>query len=426
MKLLLDNPKRETSPGRRKDLYDFYAGYSAAFVKSVLDRVFGKQFGTVLDPWNGAGTTTEISAGLGHDAIGFDLNPAMVVIAKAKVLRITPARVVEIAHEIVRARQEEPEVSAEDPLLTWFVPRSVACIRAIENSMIRQLCPKKASVQFSTAQGLSSIEPTLAFFYTALFKTARSFLQNFRSTNPTWLKQPDSPYKRVRPDRNKIEQHYMQAVEEMCFLLGTHDEDTKSKSPTIAVASSLALPLKNDSIASVITSPPYCTRIDYAMAMRLELAVLRMDATTFDELRRRLIGSPVILGPELGPIKEEWGPTAGNLLSAIKAHPSKASCSYYLKTYLQYFDMIYKSLAELDRVLMPGASIALVVQDSHYKELHVDLARIFIEMGNSFGWSLEQQSNFGCRRIIAEINSKARRYRGTMSAVESTLLFQVS
>src|SRR5690625_7356069 len=38
----------------------------------------------ILDPWNGSGTTTEISSGLGYDSVGFDLNPVMLIVARAR------------------------------------------------------------------------------------------------------------------------------------------------------------------------------------------------------------------------------------------------------------------------------------------------------------------------------------------------------
>ncbi|WP_410712175.1 DNA methyltransferase [Bradyrhizobium sp. BEA-2-5] len=38
----------------------------------------------VLDPWNGSGTTTSVANGAGLTAVGIDINPAMAVVAKAR------------------------------------------------------------------------------------------------------------------------------------------------------------------------------------------------------------------------------------------------------------------------------------------------------------------------------------------------------
>jgi DNA modification methylase len=48
----------------------------------------------------------------------------------------------------------------------------------------------------------------------------------------------------------------------------------KSKFIKIDCASSQSIPLPNSFIDLVVTSPPYCTRIDYAVATSPELALL--------------------------------------------------------------------------------------------------------------------------------------------------------
>ncbi len=40
----------------------------------------------VLDPWNGGGTTTQAVYDCGRAAVGFDINPVMAVLAKARLL----------------------------------------------------------------------------------------------------------------------------------------------------------------------------------------------------------------------------------------------------------------------------------------------------------------------------------------------------
>nr|WP_041284714.1 DNA methyltransferase [Desulfoscipio gibsoniae] len=56
------------------------------FVKDVLDRITIQKGATVLDPWNGSGTTTLVAAERGYKAIGFDINLVMFIVAKAKAL----------------------------------------------------------------------------------------------------------------------------------------------------------------------------------------------------------------------------------------------------------------------------------------------------------------------------------------------------
>lgn len=76
-----------------------------------------------------------------------------------------------------------------------------------------------------------------------------------------------------------------------------------------------------------------------------------------------MIGSPVI-NENIPTLNSNWGKTCLETLSKINNHNSKASKTYYYKTYLQYFDSIYKSIVEINRVLKRNGYGVFVVQDS--------------------------------------------------------------
>ena len=59
------------------------AGFSSAFVKDVLERYLDGQ-GTVLDPFCGVGTTLVEAVLLGHQAIGFEINPYAILASQLK------------------------------------------------------------------------------------------------------------------------------------------------------------------------------------------------------------------------------------------------------------------------------------------------------------------------------------------------------
>ena len=88
----------------------------------------------------------------------------------------------------------------------------------------------------------------------------------------------------------------------------------------------------------VLTSPPYCTRIDYSAATRIELAVIYPLADVkMEDLGRQMIGSTRVPDHEIA-VDQAWGKTCGRFISYLKAHPLKASAGYYYKTHLDYFD----------------------------------------------------------------------------------------
>jgi hypothetical protein len=197
-----------------------------------------------------------------------------------------------------------------------------------------------------------------------------------------------------------------------------------SRRCVINQASSLKLPLSSHSVDVVLSSPPYCTRIDYVRATLPELAVIRFpNGASIRRLREEMIGTPTINkdSPEDDPA---WGPTCNAFLLDVASHSSKASSTYYLKYYRQYFASAFASLREIDRVLKESGQCVLVVQDSYYKDLLNDLPTIFCEMANGVGWTLKHKIDFQVKRTLAGINPEVKQYRNAFQAVESALIFR--
>ena len=175
--------------------------------------------------------------------------------------------------------------------------------------------------------------------------------------------------------------------------------------------------------AFVLGSPPYCTRIDYAMTTCAELSLLGFGRDSgFRDLRRELVGSATV--PKVIPrTSEKWGSTCLGFLETLRQHTSKASATYYYKNHLQYFRSLSASIQEISRVLKPEGRCVLVVQDSYYKDLHNDLPVMLAEMATSRGLALEERCDFPLSRTMAGINPGSKGYRVSFSATESVLVF---
>src|SRR5205823_5961297 len=135
-----------------------------------------------------------------------------------------------------------------------------------------------------------------------------------------------------------------------------------------------------------------------------------------------MVGTPTIAS-DTPTSNDEWGPTTTALLTTISAHRSSASSTYYRKYYLQYFASLCESLKELRRVVRSGGKVVMVVQDSFYKEVHVDLPRIVQEMGEPLGFALTAREDFGIAKTKAAIHPGSRSWRSTFTATESVLVF---
>jgi hypothetical protein len=194
----------------------------------------------------------------------------------------------------------------------------------------------------------------------------------------------------------------------------------------LKVASSEKLPLETASVKLVLASPPYCTRIDYAVATSAELSLLGVGLDLeFKQLRHDMIGSATV--PRTAPMAaDSWGETCLTFLGRLERHGSKASATYYHKNHLQYFQSISDSISEISRVLKPDGKCVLVVQDSYYKDLHNDLPTTIAEMGFFRNLVLCEKCDFPLSRTMAGINPAASSYRTSFNAIESVLIFRKS
>ena len=328
-KLDCPNPKRISYSKRGKSRwYGFYAGYSSEFVRYAIKTLNIPTDATIMDPWNGSGTTTQVANELGYSAIGFDANPIMIIVAKAK--SINP----ECKNTILEKYNEIIEVASDphfghrmhlDPLETWFMPSSASVYRHIEQALEQvfvQNSPFDIEEPLLRVSNLvREISSEGAFYYTGLFTPLSKSLKPFWATNPTWIKTPTLDQ---RISRN-AEQIYSAFKE--CILNMTKDLEEKPsiqvpKYPKLKleVGSSQQMPISSTSIDAVISSPPYCTRIDYVIATKPELALL---GYPMDEklrlLRNSMIGTPTIFKKKLDN-NNEWGITCNGFLRNVANH----------------------------------------------------------------------------------------------------------
>lgn len=421
------NPKRNASMCSRSSWLPYYAGFSADFVRSMLENLPFPEGATLLDPWNGAGTTTQVGFDLGWNVIGFDINPVMAIIARARLVRTqqistvrTKARAV-----IAIAKAARKEASLPDALGQWYQLPCISAVRSVTRA-IEDVCDVSESPVTSRAE---SVDETACFLFVCLFSAVRDLSSKAKCSNPTWTL-------RIRDGRSKIwfEKATLidQFTQKVSSFLDTYQAERNRyiyRGPTkteILTGDSRSLPLENSSVDAVVTSPPYCTRIDYSVTTSIESAIAFGAGITNDSrVRDDFMGTSTIRSEDYFPDEDVFDGYVLETLNAIRTHQSYASASYYAKTYRQYFFDLEHSLAEITRTLRSPGRAVLVVQDSYYKDLHIDLARVCVEAFTRCGLSVVHQADFPVLSDIAAINSKSRRYRSSASRhTESVLIFE--
>ena len=352
----------------------------------------------------------------GYRTWGGDANPAMVIVARAKQVSAAQLAASKDAFEAILASRtcSTSAISPEDPLLGLLPLGAATEIRSIERCL-RNLCADWNSFPEIPEE----MRPDLALMYLTLFRAARSLAKGSKTKNPTWHRSSGADLNELSSNSARVE-----VISNWKQLLADVDRsETNSRMGMLSVSRSQAVPLKDAVADLVLTSPPYCTRIDYVISTAPELAILGVSERAFDSLRRSLMGTTTV-EKSMGEIDERWGSTCCRFLEAVRKHPSKASSTYYLKSHVQYFRELFSSIEECGRILGSQCTAVFVVQDSEYKGIRNDLASIAVEMFESVGLESVGRSDFEKRISMRSLNAASRMYASGSPPVESVLTFK--
>jgi hypothetical protein len=419
------SPKRNgLPPPGWEGFFPYYAGYPEGFARGILESIALPPNALVFDPWNGSGTTTYAASQLGLASHGFDLNPVMVTVARARLLPASEADSIHpLANEVCKYDPSESRAApAEEPLCTWFDNVTAAHLRTLERKIRQQLVG--AMTQTETGLRLEHLSGLAATFYVGLFAVCRELTARFRTTNPTWLREPKGTEKKIHAPRKVIVQNLRESLHGMATELAVRKKPAVELGRCeVALADTTQTALPRETVDLVLTSPPYCTRIDYTAATRIELAVMApLTQSVPKELSRQMIGTTRVPQHEI-KIDEGWGARCKKFLRAVKNHPSKASEIYYYRTHLDYFEKLAKSLRHTSAALKKNGAAVLVVQDSYYKEVRNPLPSIVEDIAGACGLTLRRREDFRLGHSMTGINPHTRTYRTSQEVLESVLCF---
>lgn len=153
-----------------------------------------------------------------------------------------------------------------------------------------------------------------------------------------------------------------------------------------------------------------------------ELAVLGLTDGEIDQLREVTTGTPVVRGVRASDAALASSVARATVV-AVREHPSHGSGNYYGPWIENYFRDLDASLGCVDVAVRANGTIALVVQDSHYKSIHIDLQTIIIETLAARGRTLRNRRDFTVSHSMARMNPAARRHLPARHNTESLLVF---
>jgi hypothetical protein len=257
--LRIQSPKRNKSSQTGWDgFFPYYAGFPESFANDIITSANLPDGSVIFDPWNGSGTTTFAATTRAIHSIGLDLNPVMVVVAKARLLPVSEADSIEpLGQKIVElAHADNETMDKSDPLHIWFGKGNARTIRSIERSIRSHLV---GSLTRSNGElHLDNLSSLAATNLVALFSLCRRLAHKFRSTNPTWLRYPRTDEMKPRYNNEAIYEDFLKNLRAMAHALHTRDKlkGHDVTRPEIRIGDSTGISLPLNSIDLILS----CTR----------------------------------------------------------------------------------------------------------------------------------------------------------------------
>jgi hypothetical protein len=255
-------------PSRRSnnEFYRYYAGYPLEFAEWALQEMAIPSGGLIVDPWNGSGTTAAACARSGYSFQGYDINPVMVHLGRARVA--SAADFIE-AQEILDTVQE-------------IMGRS------------RTTTFRRIGTAFREIPVTNEAAHSIAI--AALFPYARKVLVAEKTRNPAWYRKGAQLHHLIL-ERGEIFETWKSLLLQVELWRSTQD-DPDGVAIAIERGDSRKSLGRKDAFDGILTSPPYLTRLDYVQATLPEFLILgEFDSVPdLQRLRRSMLGSPLTTG----------------------------------------------------------------------------------------------------------------------------------
>ena len=323
----------------------------------------------VLDPMMGSGTTIVEALLEGRRGIGLDIDPLALRVSQAKTIPMRIDDLRDIGLKVISHAQDLLANNSIEKLLQkfdsrtkefidyWFYPNTqrelaalVLAIQTVEVSLLRRFLELTFSSIIVTKSGGVSRARDLAH--------SRPHLD--KEKNP----------------KNALEQFSLRLqknIKSMAHL------DTKGALAAPLPGDARSMPLRDEVIDLIVTSPPYANAIDYMRAHKFPLVWLGESVVNLTELRARYIGSEKINGAQYAELPDK----TESIIRALEKQDRKKS-----SILRKYFTEMQAVLAEMYRVLRKDSPAIVVVGPSIMRGIDVQTHHCLAEIAQETGFSV--------------------------------------
>jgi tRNA G10 N-methylase Trm11 len=352
----------------RSPVHPFPARMAPGIALAALGE--GKAALRVLDPMVGSGTVLAVARAKGHHAIGVDLDPMAVLLARVWTRTIDAEKVKEKAVEaLARAKGVFREVRSREAYPAGSDAKTREFIRYwFDDDARRQLSA------LSTAIRRVRDEATRDALWCAFSRLIIAKSAGASRAMDLAHSRPHRSFKRapVKPFRR-----FLAAVS---TVVANCPQRGRGKVGPVAVArhgDARQMVIPKASIDLVLTSPPYLNGIDYLRCSKFSLVWMGYNVDEIRQIRSASVGAEASSDEAL---KARW---VRSVTGKLKLKPPLRTREHAL--FARYVWDMGRALAETSRVLRPGGRAVYVVGDSTCRGTFIRNSSVIIAAGKRHG-----------------------------------------
>lgn len=350
-------------------MHPYKGRFHPKMVRALLNYVYPKDKGRVMDNFAGCGTLLVEATWMGLDSVGIEINPLSALMSNVKcqsltfdpvALKETVNRFLDELREVLSIRQTQLNGASQ-----LFPTRQVIDKGSIER--LKADIPKNIGLSFKRVNSLEEILTAYNLIKKMDDKKVTDFiLLALSGTISDMIRRRHGQFLEVFSDR--LHDLYLRIYifhklnQSLKIRLGT--------SETYAADTRNMDMVGTETIDAIVNSPPYSTALDYIRNDLPQLTILKLE--DIRKLEENMIGNPNLkvysfsLFNEMNELNPEYARLPRNAKEAVMTLRKFGRTKEALRTYKFFKDMYY-SLKEMHRVLKKGAKCAIVIGNNRYK-----------------------------------------------------------
>lgn len=354
-----------------------YHRYPAKFIPQLVKKLIEEYTtidDTIADVFAGCGTSLVEAKVHGRKSVGVDVNPVAQLITKAKTTAIAPLKLEQHCNFLINSIGD------------FDIEKTYVCDKhARIDYWFRKEEKSKIAFLYKLVEKIEDEELKIFSFcaLSNILKTCSKWLQSSTKPQIDKDKKIEDPFKAFKSQLKKMQSQNLEFYNELSkkSYLATECE--------IKLADARYTEIKDESIGTIITSPPYVTSYEYA-------DIHQLTGYWFDyfedlsEFRKKFIGTFYSNNSD----SNMDIPTAKKIITQLKKVNPRIA-----QEVANYFCDMLKVAKEMNRILRKEGKVCLVIGNTKLRGVKIKSAEVFAEMLESNGFEISDV-------IIREIPNK--------------------